>query len=59
MRSEQFQQKRAEVLRSELRKNKELERFRISVKNGNALAKPQASCGAANLFEFSSTAPLC
>lgn len=34
---EQFQEKRVAVLRPELRKNKELERFRVSVKNGNAL----------------------
>ncbi|QAZ43989.1 hypothetical protein C1M53_14600 [Mesorhizobium sp. Pch-S] len=33
----QFQQKCAAVLRLELRNNKELERFRVSVKNGNAL----------------------
>ncbi|PLP57037.1 hypothetical protein CYK37_22620 [Mesorhizobium loti] len=37
-RLEQFQQKCAAVLRPELCKNKELKRFRVSVKNGNALA---------------------
>ncbi|NKQ78372.1 hypothetical protein C3Y90_13515 [Rhizobium sp. UPM1134] len=34
---EQFQQKCAAVLRSELRENKEIEHFRDSEKNGNAL----------------------
>ncbi|MBB4288455.1 hypothetical protein GGE16_000471 [Rhizobium leguminosarum] len=36
--TEQFQQKCAAVLRSELRENKEIEHFRDSKKNGNALA---------------------
>jgi hypothetical protein len=35
--SGQFQQKCAALLRPELRNGKELERFRVSVKNGNAL----------------------
>ncbi|PLP58359.1 hypothetical protein CYK37_15770 [Mesorhizobium loti] len=35
---EQFQQKCAAVLRPELRENKRSERFRVSVKNGNALS---------------------
>ena len=34
---EQFQQKCEAVLRPELRKNKEIERFRDSKKSGNAL----------------------
>ncbi|PLP61112.1 hypothetical protein CYK37_02135 [Mesorhizobium loti] len=34
---EQFQEKCTAVFRPELRKNKKLERFRVSVKNGNAL----------------------
>jgi len=34
---EQFQQKCEAVLRPELRKNKEIERFRDSEKDGNAL----------------------
>ncbi len=34
---EQFQEKCATVFHPELRKNKELERFRVSVKNENAL----------------------
>jgi len=37
MRLEQFQQKCAAVLRPELRKNKEIEHFRDSKKNGDAL----------------------
>ncbi|RWX08016.1 hypothetical protein EHI47_35360 [Rhizobium leguminosarum] len=36
---EQFQQKCAAVLRPELRKNKAIERFRDSEKNGNALGE--------------------
>ncbi|MBR2690384.1 MAG: CocE/NonD family hydrolase [Aquamicrobium sp.] len=39
---EQFQQKCAAVLRPELCENKEPERFRVSVKNGNALAEQAA-----------------
>jgi hypothetical protein len=35
---EQFQQKRAAVLRPELRRNKSIDRFRDSKKSGNALA---------------------
>jgi hypothetical protein len=37
--SEQFQEKCVAVFRPELRKTKSLERFRVSVKNGNAPAK--------------------
>ncbi|MGO7998330.1 hypothetical protein ACC734_39210, partial [Rhizobium ruizarguesonis] len=36
---EQFQQKCAAVLRPELSENKEIEHFRDSEKNGNALAR--------------------
>jgi urea transport system permease protein len=36
---EQIQEKGVAVFRPELRENKELERFRVSVKNGNALAR--------------------
>ncbi|PLP58810.1 hypothetical protein CYK37_14215 [Mesorhizobium loti] len=44
----QFQEKCVTVFRPELRKNKKLERFRVSVKNGNALMstsgkKPRAA----------------
>ncbi|HEV2507185.1 MAG TPA: HupE/UreJ family protein [Mesorhizobium sp.] len=42
---EQFQEKCAAVFRPELRKNKKLERFRVSVKNGNALVVPAAFVG--------------
>jgi hypothetical protein len=42
---EQFQEKCATVFRPELRKNKELEHFRVSVKNGNALAAFCRSAG--------------
>lgn len=41
---EQSPEKRVAVFRPELRRNKELERFRVSAKNGNALAfGPEAS----------------
>jgi hypothetical protein len=42
---EQFQQKRDAVLRPELRKNKEIERFRDSGKSANALAWPPGKSG--------------
>ncbi|QAZ42734.1 hypothetical protein C1M53_06930 [Mesorhizobium sp. Pch-S] len=35
--AEQFQEKCSAVFRPELRESKESERFRVSVKNGNAL----------------------
>ena len=40
---EQFQEKCVAVFRPELRKNKGLERYRVSVKNGNALVLSTAA----------------
>jgi NADPH:quinone reductase-like Zn-dependent oxidoreductase len=57
---EQFQQKREAVLRPELRKNKEIEHFRDSEKNGNALgarARPAIPDGQVPLPSPASASP--
>ena len=56
---EQIQEKGVAVFRPELRENKELERFRVSMKNGNAIVQPGAwdpnPTGFAALFWFEVT----
>jgi hypothetical protein len=52
--SEQFQKKRVTVFRQELRQNKGLEHFRISIKNGRSGDRRGATKGLLTGFVYKS-----